>query len=146
MTERLTIAVEDGTRALLVELAGGERRIGQLVSRLARDLQAGRLLTAEQVQAERKAIEEYINERVTQELHSDEGVARLLEETERLQESNRKSEALRLQFHEALADVQALRKQLEEDLARVEKVGTRYDRLQDRVQALEGEEQGSASA
>ena len=146
MTERLTIAVEDGTRALLVELAGGERRIGQLVSRLARDLHAGRLLTAEQVQAERKAIEEYINERVTQELHSDEGVARLLEETERLQESNRKSEALRLQFHEALADVQALRKQLEEDLARVEKVGTRYDRLQDRVQALEGEEQGSASA
>ena len=146
MTERLTIAVEDGTRALLVELAGGERRIGQLVSRLARDLHAGRLLTAEQVQAERKQAETYIDAAVQEYVSSDEDMARLRQETERLQESNRKSEALRLQFHEALADVQALRKQLEEDLARVEKVGTRYDRLQDRVQALEGEEQGSASA
>lgn len=146
MTERLTIAVEDGTRALLVELAGGERKIGAFVSRLARDLHAGRLLSAEQVEKERKAIEAYIDERVTQELRSDEGMTRLREETERLQESNRKADALRLQLHEALENVTLLRKQLEEDIERVEKVGTRYDKLQDRVQALEEEEQSSASA
>lgn len=34
MTERLTIAVEDGTRDKLRELAGGERKVGAYISKL----------------------------------------------------------------------------------------------------------------
>ncbi len=35
MSERLTLAVQDGTRAHLIELAGSERKIGAVVSVLA---------------------------------------------------------------------------------------------------------------
>lgn len=35
MTERLTLSVEDGTRDKLIALAGGERKIGVVVSELA---------------------------------------------------------------------------------------------------------------
>jgi len=34
MTERMTVALEDGTRDKLIELSGGERKIGSLVSDL----------------------------------------------------------------------------------------------------------------
>lgn len=34
--ERMTISVEEGTRAMLVELAGGERKIGAYISKLVR--------------------------------------------------------------------------------------------------------------
>ena len=36
MSERMTISVEDGTRAMLIELAGGERKIGAYISQLVR--------------------------------------------------------------------------------------------------------------
>ncbi len=37
MTERLTIHCEDGTRDRLIALAGGERKIGAVVSQLAHE-------------------------------------------------------------------------------------------------------------
>lgn len=47
----MTVALEDGTRALLVELAGGERKIGAYLSVLVRDVHSGRLVPVEQAQA-----------------------------------------------------------------------------------------------
>jgi hypothetical protein len=36
LTERLTISVEDGIGAMLIELAGGSRRQGEYITRLVR--------------------------------------------------------------------------------------------------------------
>lgn len=44
MTERMTVALEDGTRALLIEQAGGERKVGAYLSQLVRDVHTGRLI------------------------------------------------------------------------------------------------------
>lgn len=44
MTERLTVALEDGVKAMLVELAGGERKVGAFLSFTIRNLYDGWLL------------------------------------------------------------------------------------------------------
>ncbi len=53
-SERMTLALEPGTRDLLLELAGGERKVGAYISRLVREVAAGRFLT--QSQTDRAAL------------------------------------------------------------------------------------------
>lgn len=51
MSERLTVALEDGTKELLVQLAGGERKVGAYLSALIRDVHEHRLVDAEKLDA-----------------------------------------------------------------------------------------------
>lgn len=58
MSERLTVALEDGTKELLVQLAGGERKVGAYLSALIRQMSARELVPA----TELDALEQKFNE------------------------------------------------------------------------------------
>ena len=65
---RLTVTLDEETKALLVTLAGGERKVSAFLTRTVRDMESGLLEyvedkeTAAQIQEETRELQERVNE------------------------------------------------------------------------------------